>query len=120
MLMLKAACLLKLCRCDPRADPPASSCAVASAARVEAIPSLLRETVRRVDYDSIWQALEDLLTLVPPNELRFVIAGARHDGFGWLIEGELSWTGANPESTASEDRPIGVSLRNSRYGPGRQ
>lgn len=75
--------------------------------------------MRLVDYDEIAEALDSFLRLVPARDLRFQVTGVRHDGWGWLVEGELSLVGASPEPTANIDRPIGISFRVSRFGPGR-
>lgn len=63
--------------------------------------------------------LQDLLNLVPVSDLRVVVRQVRTHEFSgnYYLEPEISWVGANPESTAEVDQPMPVTLRMDGLGP---
>lgn len=63
----------------------------------------------------------ELLTLVPPSDLRARVLEVRREGADgrWLFILELSWAGRPPESTDTTGRGIGVAVRITGLQPAR-
>lgn len=69
--------------------------------------------------DGLYETLQLLLTLVPPQDIILDLTGIRWVSGGWWLECTVSCRGADPESTEDIHRVVGISLRITAVGPPR-
>lgn len=61
--------------------------------------------------DLLHEALDDLLRLIPPQDLETRVTDLRLVTGRWWLDANIRWRGATPEDTSSVSLEIGLALR---------
>lgn len=108
----------RVVRVARRRTRPCRARAIAAGLAVAAT-ALCGSNVEEVDYYTWELRLRDLLSHLSFNEISVTVYGARRSDRGWVLDAEVRWVASTPESTASADQGVGVSLLVVGFGPPR-